>query len=61
MTYSGELLLYLVHALLHAAGYRDKSPEDQKIMREQEKRVIDSLQAKGMEFPVEDRKIQKCY
>ena len=42
LKYESELLLYLVHAVLHAAGFKDKTPEDKKRMRRNEKRIINN-------------------
>lgn len=33
---SQELLLYVIHGLLHIAGYNDHSPRDIKLMRKKE-------------------------
>ncbi len=38
-----ELILYLVHGLLHLAGYRDHTPQQQRRMREAEERVMNKL------------------
>lgn len=35
-----ELVLYLVHGLLHLAGYDDHSPDDRKAMRKREQTVL---------------------
>jgi probable rRNA maturation factor len=42
-SYSSELLLYMVHALLHAAGFNDAKPDEKEEMRRQEQRVISQL------------------
>ena len=42
-TYESELLLYLIHAILHAAGLKDKTEEEKKIMRSEEQRIIKTL------------------
>jgi probable rRNA maturation factor len=34
---SEELNLYLVHGLLHLIGYRDKTPQERRVMRKKEK------------------------
>jgi len=46
-TYEGELILYAVHGLLHAAGENDLSPEERKKMRRKEKSVIGKLRKKN--------------
>lgn len=38
-----ELLLYLVHGLLHICGYDDQSPAEQAIMRSRERLVLGTL------------------
>ena len=38
-----EILLYVVHGLLHLAGYDDKKEEDIKRMRAMEKKLIGAL------------------
>ena len=38
-----ELLLYVVHGLLHLAGYDDHSPEDIKKIRLKEKQLLENL------------------
>ena len=43
LDYSSEVMLYLVHALLHAAGLKDKSEVEKCEMRRREKDVIDAL------------------
>lgn len=40
-----ETTLYLVHGILHLAGYDDLNPKDKKRMRAQEKRCIKALLA----------------
>ncbi|MEI7997917.1 MAG: rRNA maturation RNase YbeY [Candidatus Omnitrophota bacterium] len=37
----GELILYVVHGLLHLAGYDDHAPEDIKRMRSKEKEILE--------------------
>ena len=41
--YSSEILLYIVHAVLHATGLNDKSDTEKKIMRQEEKRILQEL------------------
>ena len=43
LPYSRELVLYLVHGLLHAAGQDDLKPELKRIMRRREKAVLRRL------------------
>ena len=38
-----ELALYLIHGLLHLAGFRDKTPEDAERMREVQEEVLDAV------------------
>ncbi len=45
LPYARELTLYLVHALLHAAGYDDLEPRKKRAMRRAEKRVMTALDA----------------
>jgi probable rRNA maturation factor len=35
-----ELALYVIHGLLHLCGYGDKSPADEKAMRERERHYL---------------------
>jgi probable rRNA maturation factor len=35
-----ELTLYVVHGALHLAGYDDKQPEDERVMRERESHYL---------------------
>ncbi len=44
LPYSRELILYMVHGLLHASGYDDLSPELKRKMRRAEKRVLTALE-----------------
>ena len=46
MPYSRELVLYLVHGLLHAAGQDDLKPELKRVMRRREKAVLRLLAEK---------------
>lgn len=41
--YARELVLYLVHGLLHCAGYDDLEPESRRKMRAAERRVLKIL------------------
>jgi len=43
LTYESELLLYLVHAILHAAGLKDKTENERSIMRNNENRIMKEL------------------
>jgi len=47
--YHTELALYIVHGILHAAGFNDKTSEQQAIMCEKQERVIAKL-AKEINF-----------
>ncbi len=39
----GEILLYVVHGLLHLLGYSDGNKEDSKAMHDKESRILKSL------------------
>lgn len=43
-----ELLLYVIHGMLHLVGYDDLSPEPRRLMRAKER---DYLRAYGVELP----------
>jgi rRNA maturation RNase YbeY len=43
LKYESELILYLVHGILHAAGFKDKTDEEKKIMRQNENRILNKL------------------
>ena len=43
VSWQQELLLYLVHGLLHLAGYKDSSAKDKKIMRHKEEEVLEFI------------------
>ncbi|MCH2178238.1 MAG: rRNA maturation RNase YbeY [Mariniblastus sp.] len=43
--YSIELLLYVVHGILHLVGYDDKMPKDRQSMRLKERHYMDSAGA----------------
>ena len=42
-SYADEMMLYLVHGCLHAAGINDLTEDDRKIMRRRESEVIAEL------------------
>jgi probable rRNA maturation factor len=44
LPYSRELILYMVHGLLHASGYDDLKPELKRKMRNAERRVLTALE-----------------
>lgn len=44
--FEDELVLYIVHGILHIAGEDDIEPNDRKIMRRREKEVITELKKK---------------
>ena len=46
LPYSRELVLYLAHGLLHAAGQDDLKPELKRVMRRREKAVLRLLSEK---------------
>ncbi len=50
LPYAQEVTLYLIHGLLHAAGYDDLKPELKRKMRRAEKRVMTAVLA---EFELE--------
>lgn len=39
-TANGELVLYLVHGLLHLAGYDDLTPDERQLMRMREREIL---------------------
>ncbi|MEN9362026.1 MAG: Endoribonuclease YbeY [Verrucomicrobiota bacterium] len=49
---SDELLLYIVHGLLHLRGYDDHDPRDRRLMRAAERRSLASLRLKHGETPL---------
>jgi len=51
LNYSDELLLYLIHAILHATGLKDKEENDKKRMRAAEKKIMTNLQDTENLFP----------
>ncbi len=51
LDYRSELLLYLVHAILHASGLEDKTPGEKAEMREMEFKVLNKLKQKSLSFP----------
>jgi len=42
-TFDDELLRVLIHGVLHLLGFKDKSPEDEKMMRSQENDALSFL------------------
>jgi probable rRNA maturation factor len=42
-SFSYELTLYVVHGILHLAGYDDHSPKDIKSMRSEEQKIMTHL------------------
>lgn len=46
----GEVLLYIVHGLLHLLGYRDKKEKDARLMHKREKEILSGFgyQIKGL-------------
>ena len=44
LTFESELLLYIVHAILHATGLNDKTDEEKKIMRQNDNNILSKLQ-----------------
>ncbi|MCH5378251.1 MAG: rRNA maturation RNase YbeY [Planctomycetes bacterium] len=54
-----ELLLYVVHGMLHLAGCDDHSPADQQVMREREKHYLSSFGVQARyEEALEDASLQ---
>lgn len=49
LNYSEELVLYIVHGMLHAAGMRDRTDKERRAMRRAEKKVMKALRKK---FPL---------
>lgn len=48
--YSQETAVYVIHGLLHSAGFDDIDPADRKKMRQQEHRVVNRLLKEGFVF-----------
>ena len=44
LEFAQELALYLIHGWLHLVGFDDKEAEDRKIMRREERKVLDFVQ-----------------
>ncbi len=42
-TWQDELIRYLIHALLHLQGFDDRSPEDRRIMKRHENRILNAM------------------
>ena len=51
-TYPQEMLLYLVHAILHASGMRDSTAKEKKEMRKAEEKILTGLAIRNTEFPI---------
>lgn len=43
-----ETLLYLIHGILHLAGYDDLEPEKRRVMRKMEKKCMRHLRTRGI-------------
>jgi ssRNA-specific RNase YbeY (16S rRNA maturation enzyme) len=39
----------MIHGILHLCGFKDKTPEDEKIMREKENAAIQRIAGKARE------------
>ena len=55
LPYSEEVALYVVHGLLHAAGYDDLNPAAKRVMRRAEKRVMRALLRQKLIPPMEHK------
>ena len=44
---TNEILLYIIHGILHLAGYDDMTPRDRQRMSKKESEVLDYLRRKG--------------
>ncbi len=44
-SYESELLLYVVHGILHASGFDDSTREQKREMREAERKIIQRISA----------------
>jgi probable rRNA maturation factor len=42
-SYDSELLLYVVHGILHAAGFDDQTPKEKRKMRRAEKKIMEKI------------------
>ncbi|MBI3212133.1 MAG: rRNA maturation RNase YbeY [Simkania negevensis] len=43
-----ELILYVVHTFLHLLGFEDKTTENEKIMRQEERKCLDFLKEQNI-------------
>ena len=59
LPYAEEVTLYVVHGLLHAAGYDDLNPKAKRAMRRAEKRVMNALRKADLIPPMEYKEIAK--
>ncbi len=46
-TLEKELILYIIHGILHLAGYDDKHPDDIKKMRKREQELLGVVASAG--------------
>ena len=46
LDYASEMVLYLVHAILHAAGMSDKHPSEKQAMRRRENAILKQVSKK---------------
>ncbi len=47
VSFEEELVLVIIHGILHLLGYRDYEPEEKKIMEEKQKEVLDLIKERG--------------
>ncbi len=48
VSFEEELVLVIIHGILHLLGYRDYEPEEKKIMEEKQKEVLDLIKERGI-------------
>lgn len=52
LKYESELLLYMVHAILHASGLKDKTDKEKQTMRQTENYILKQLKEQSLAFPI---------
>jgi probable rRNA maturation factor len=45
-TWQSELVRYVAHGILHLRGYDDIDPDDRKLMKKEENRIMNELEAR---------------
>lgn len=49
-SFKEELILYMIHGVLHLLGYDDEQPAPRKIMRQEEERIMNKIRRKFPDF-----------